>query len=86
MLYIYLLKVNNRNTRARREVCSKLTIKQNDANDVVLVSLCPYVSIVDFEHVIADWEVLCIRLLIFTFSSKYQKTYFKNKIGLTFIY
>ena len=41
--------------------CSKLTIKQNDANDVVLVSLCPYVSIVDFEHVIADWEVLCIR-------------------------
>ena len=61
MLYIYLLKVNNRNTRARREVCSKLTIKQNDANDVVLVSLSPYISIVDFEHVIADWELLCIR-------------------------
>ena len=24
---IYLLKVNNRNTRPRREICSKLTIK-----------------------------------------------------------
>ena len=24
---IYLLKVNNRNTRTRREICSKLTIK-----------------------------------------------------------
>ena len=24
---IYLLKVNNRNTRARSEICSKLTIK-----------------------------------------------------------
>ena len=24
---IYLVKVNNRNTRARREICSKLTIK-----------------------------------------------------------
>ena len=25
---IYLLKVNNRNTRTRREICSKLTIKK----------------------------------------------------------
>ena len=24
---IYLLKVNNKNTRTRREICSKLTIK-----------------------------------------------------------
>ena len=24
---IYLLKVNNRNTRTRREICSKLTVK-----------------------------------------------------------
>ena len=36
----YLLKVNNRNTRMRYEMCSKLTIKhQNDFSDVVLVSL-----------------------------------------------
>ena len=39
---IYLLKVNNRNTRTRREVCSKLKIKTPD--DVP-------VFIVNFEHV-----------------------------------
>ena len=36
---IYLLKVNNRNTRTSYEICSKLC--QNDANG--------------FEHVIAAW-------------------------------
>ena len=36
---IYQLKVNNRNTRARCEICSKLTIKTPD----------------NFEHVNADW-------------------------------
>ena len=34
---IYLLKVNNRNTRTRCEICSELTIK--DTIGVVLVSL-----------------------------------------------
>ena len=38
---IYLLKVNNRNTRTRYEICSKLTINS--------------VSIVNFVHVITDW-------------------------------
>ena len=49
---IYLFKVNNRNTRAVCEICSKLTIKmlkvnnkgirttsQNDVVDVALLSL-----------------------------------------------
>ena len=38
---IYPLKVNNRNTRTRCEICSKLTIKrhQNNANGVVLMFL-----------------------------------------------
>ena len=37
---IYLLKVNNGNTRTRCEICSHLTIRhQNDANSVLLVSL-----------------------------------------------
>ena len=37
---IYLFKVNNRKTRKRWEICSKLTIKhQNEAIDVVLVVL-----------------------------------------------
>ena len=61
---IYLLKVNNRNTRTRCEICSKLTIHQNDDNGVILVSLlltlniftpCSSVSIVNFQHVIAGW-------------------------------
>ena len=83
MLYIYLHKVNNRNTRARCEVCSKLTIKQNDANDVVLVSLwtyfTPYVSIVNFEHVIAGWEVLCIRCWFSLFQVNIRKLILKIK-------
>ena len=37
---IYVFKVNNKNTRKRCDVCSKLTIKhQNDVNDVFLVFL-----------------------------------------------
>ena len=48
---IYLLKVNNRNTRTRCEICSKLTIKIPER---------PYwrrssVSIVNFEYVTAGW-------------------------------
>ena len=39
---IYLLKVNNRNSRTRRETCSKLTIKVPKQ----------LVSIVNSEHVI----------------------------------
>ena len=39
---IYLLKVNNRNTRTRRETCSKLTIKIPKR----------LISIVNSEHVI----------------------------------
>ena len=35
---IYLLKVNNRNTRAGCEICSKLTIKKG-------------VFIINFEHI-----------------------------------
>ena len=34
---IYLLKVNNRNTRARCEICSKLTIKTPDHHLVFLL-------------------------------------------------
>ena len=42
---IYLFKINNRNTRTRCEICSKLTIK-------IPVSI---VCIVNFEHPIAGW-------------------------------
>ena len=43
---IYLLKVNYRNSRARCDICSKLTIT---------FTPCSSVSIVNFEHVIAGW-------------------------------
>ena len=41
---IYLLKVNNRNTRTRCEICSKLTIKTPERR-----------SIAHFEKVNTDW-------------------------------
>ena len=52
----YLPKVNNRNTRRRCELCSKLTIKTPEQRPYIT----PYsgVSIVNFEHVITSWEGL----------------------------
>ena len=44
---IYLLKVRNRKTRARCEICSKLTIKTS----VQRQWLCSGVFIVNFEHI-----------------------------------
>ena len=46
---IYLLKINNRNTKRRCEICSKLTIKTTETR-------CSSVSIFSFEHVYAGWE------------------------------
>ena len=43
----YLAKVNNRNTRARCYICSKLTP-------------CSRVSIVNFGQVNAGWELLLV--------------------------
>ena len=42
----YLLKVNNRNTTARCEICSKLTIR----------TPCSSVSIVNIEQVNTSWD------------------------------
>ena len=51
---IYLLKGNNRNTRTRCEICSKLTIKTLGRRQWCSgVS----VSIVNFEQVNVGWEV-----------------------------
>ena len=44
-LGIYLLKVNNRNTSTRCEICSKLTLLS------LLLTCCSGVFIVNFEHV-----------------------------------
>ena len=53
---IYLLKVNNRITRTRFEICSKLTIKTPEP--------CSSVSIVNFEQVNAHWVEVGLPLLI----------------------
>ena len=62
-----MFKVNNRNTRTRCEVCSKLTAKTPERrqwhhSDVSIVNFkhfisCSSVSIVDFEQVNAVWEI-----------------------------
>ena len=67
---IYLLKVNNKNTRTRCEICSELTIK------------IPGIFIVNFEHVIAGW-VDIIQLNILAAGSSFTENgfyswYFKN--------
>ena len=64
---IYLFKVDNRNTRTRCEVCSKLTIKTPERphwrpSGVFIVNFehiytsCSSVSVVNFEKVNADWD------------------------------
>ena len=65
---IYLLNVNNRNTRTMCEICSKLTIKTPEQRqwrrsgvfivicEHILHLPCSSVSIVNFEYVIAGWD------------------------------
>ena len=57
---IYLLKVNNRNTRIRCEICSKLTIKTPERRQWRRSG----VFIVNFEH--ASHLVLMVLLLTLT--------------------
>ena len=49
---IYLLKVNNKNTRTRCDIYSKLTIKTPERRQWLRSG----VLIVNFAHVIAGWE------------------------------
>ena len=48
---IYPLKVNNRNTKTRCEICSKLTLKTPERRHWSRST----VFTVNFEHVIASW-------------------------------
>ena len=48
---IYMFKVNNRNTRIRCEICSKLTLKTQER-----CCHCSGVFIVNFEQVNAGWD------------------------------
>ena len=57
---IYLLKVNNRDTGARRETCSMLIIKTLERRQ-----WCRFgVFIVNFEEANASWEIYDIIQLI----------------------
>ena len=49
-----MFKVNNRNTRTRCEICSKLTIKIPERR----LACCSSVSIVNFEQVNAGYLIL----------------------------
>ena len=55
---IYLLKVNNRNTRTRCEICSKSTIKTPDQHDWRRSG----VFILQFEHISHLVEVFTLTL------------------------
>ena len=61
-----MFKINNRNSRTRFEICSKLTIKTPEwrqwrRSGVFIETYftpCSSVSIVKFEHGNADWDYL----------------------------
>ena len=66
---IYLFKVNNRNTRKRYEICSKLTIKTPERRH--WRSSCVY--IVNFEHI--SHLYLVFLLLLWTSKCKLGNNY-----------
>ena len=56
---IYLLKVNNGNTRALSETCSKLTMKSSERRQWCCsgnFTHCSDVSIIDFQQVNTGWK------------------------------
>ena len=71
---IYLLKVNNRNTRTRCEICSTLTVKTPERRQSHFIfwflycerwtylTPCSSVSVVNFEYAIAGWKVISDQL------------------------
>ena len=80
---IYKFKVNNRNTRTRCEICSKLTKKTPEqrhwchsgvfVNSEHISTPCSSVSTVNFEHVIVGW-VEFNEIIILSFISRKEKT------------
>ena len=74
LVNIYLLKVNNRNTRKRYEIYSELTIKTPERrheprSGVFIVNFehishpFSHVSIVDFEQVNGGWDINLVSFL-----------------------
>ena len=75
---IYLLKVNKRNTRTRCEICSELTIKIPERRQWLRSSIFivnfEYIShlvlVFYFEHVIAGWVVIKLKVKNLIFQIK----------------
>ena len=73
----YLFKVNNRNTKTRREICSKLTMKTPERRRCLLSLLltlnrsdlthCFVVSIADYEQVNAGFVCVCVCVCVCLF-------------------
>ena len=76
---IYLFKVNNRNTRKRREICSKLTIKTPEGHYWRRSG----VFIVNFEHILR----LFIMFLLLTLNkSMLAQLFYWKLICVCFLY
>ena len=76
---IYLLKVNNRNTRTRCKICSKLTIKLPDRRHCVFLVSFEHIShlvlvfLLTLKHVISGWVMLFIFRLIYFLETWYAR-------------
>ena len=77
---IYLLKVNNRNTRTRCEMCSKLTIKTPERRQWRR----PGVFIVNFEHI--SHPALVFLLLTLNIYLPAGQKYEMTKIGRNWVF
>ena len=77
---IYLLKVDNKNTRTRCEICSKLTIKTPE--QLHWSRSDSSVSIINFEHVIAGWLkvfTLVLNFFLWRRQNENKKFHLSNK-------
>ena len=74
----YMFKVNNRNTRRRCEICSKLTIKVSERRQ----SRCSGVFIVNFKHIS---HLVLVFLLLIDFHMKISCRFeisFRSKLSI----
>ena len=92
----YMFKVNNRNTRTRCDICSKLTIKIPERrhwrpSGIFIVKFkhftpCSIDSIVNFEQVIAGWyyaDVIFDKAFNYTFHRKLESLQYNAALAIT---
>ena len=81
-----MLKVNNRNTKARREICSKLTIKTPERRSKLIIKISerrywrrPGIFLANFEHI--SHLVLMFLLLTLSMEMPAGSWLIKNQIS-----